>query len=60
MQKRRMQKKSKWYHHKYFQMLTGSISKIKKSVQPRITFIVNVVSENGIIFSGWAYTLRLE
>lgn len=41
-------------------MKTGNISKIKKSVQPRITFIVNVVSENGIIFSGWAYTLRLE
>ena len=31
-------------------MLTVNISKIKKSVLLRITFIVNLLSENGIIF----------
>ena len=31
-------------------MLTADTRKIKKSVLPNITFILNVLSENGIIF----------
>ena len=33
-------------------MVTSNVSKIKKSVLPNITFILNVLSENGTSFVG--------
>ena len=33
-------------------MVTSNASKIKKSVLPNITFILNVISENGTSFFG--------
>ena len=39
-------------------MLTYNASKVKNSALPNITYILNVLSENGIIFSEWAYFLR--
>ena len=32
-------------------MLTANVSKIKKNIPPKFSFILNVISENGMILS---------
>ena len=39
-------------------MSTANVSKIKNSVLPNITFILGVLSENGIFLPKWVYFSR--
>ena len=43
---------------KLFEMLTVNVSKIKKSVLPNITFILNVISQNEMVSDKISLFLR--
>ena len=41
-------------------MLTANVSKIKKNVLPNLIFILNVLSENGIIFVWMVLSFKIN